>query len=1148
MLFNLKNKKVKYTLTSLSLVFILVSFGIFWPQAANAGAVELFTELLGHLLYEVAGLLGKILVAVIQMLIAIVQYNDFGQATAVQKGWVIIRDVCNMFFVAVLLMIAFGTIFKWETYRYNKLLGRFILMAFLINFSKFIALFLIDVSQVIMMTFVNAFSDIAAGNLISAFGLEEMFKFMESGGQDLEFSGVIGALLLAIILLTIAVVTVLVLTMVLLMRILVLWLLIVLSPLAYFLRTWPGSGEKASSMWWKEFGKNLINGPLIAFFLWLSLSIISTSGGDKLAQEELNYGDRKITTEQAIEYEEDTGMQDLGASVGGKFYTTISNISSSDRLLSFIISISLLMGSLLVAQKMSSAGGQAAGTVLGKVKTGLTKAAKLGAAGVTFGAGRTGLGLLARTKPVKRAAKGVGKWALGETMARTGFELRPSEWGKGIERGGERKLQEREDRMRAKSQKRREKGYHLAASLSNPEHAFYEYWRLSTPGKMLRHPLQFFGKGTKKMHDASLEQKAKLDKIKERDSEVYDDEKGEYKDVTKIQEEKMIEKEKEKVIKEKTEEVAQKREDLKPEKSWPELEKELKADGATENDLAEFKKDFQTVNEEWMRYASVGEVIKNEKGKKIGTQRITFDEKWEKMRTRLEKKGLTDEEIKEEEKKFNKEWNRNKAENMLNPHELNKEARKKFEDKNYSDGDLRKAYFNNKEEEIEKLKKEKNEIKDPDFIMEEDQKQREKKLQAINDELKKIDRDIKAKEEEGKKKNIKIDLSKEKNLKKDLEKRKEEIEKAPLSDKEKERKENKINEINEKIENKEFEKDFTDMTEIDRRELLRQREAQKKEYEKARKKEIDRMPAIDYSTRKNQRLAIQKEKNELTTDSWQEIASFIEDAKKKNNLTRVAAGYLKAAEYGNENEIQNYYGYDSDAKGLKQFVMGELVGEKGLGKNFREETEKAGLSWESYIDKFGHYVEGMKGKKGMGMSMEQALSIANDVSYTAERMNHWGAARAVGVQDGRQVWQKEKDRLTEVMAEVRKLDFENTMRRFNRLAFGSERIKDKWDFRGGGGRDFMMNDFALAFMMENWKKFPTLLERGRFGVNLAINLSKENNIDLLQELSTEIPAEERDRYLKVVDGIQNFAATGGESEFDDLERMHQRNLGGWENY
>jgi len=404
MLFNPKNKKVKYTLISLSLVFILVSFGIFWPQMASAGPKELFTELLGNLLYKIAELLGRLLVAVIQMMIAIIQYNDFGQATAVQKGWVIIRDVCNMFFIAVLLMIAFGTIFKWETYRYNKLLGRFILMAFLINFSKFIALFLIDVSQVIMMTFVNAFSDIAAGNLVAAFGLEDMFRMMKTGTGDVNFSGVVGALLLAIILLIIAILTIFTITIVLLMRILVLWLLIILSPLAYFLRTWPGSGEKASSMWWKEFGRNLVNGPIIAFFLWLSLSIISTQGADNVASTELGF--KKVNTEEqsgVIEYEENTALQEFGASTGGKFYTTISEISSSDRLLSFLISISLLLGSLMVAQKMASAGGQMAGTVLGKVKTGLTKAAKLGAAGVTGGA--IGMGLAAGRKKIFGAGK-----------------------------------------------------------------------------------------------------------------------------------------------------------------------------------------------------------------------------------------------------------------------------------------------------------------------------------------------------------------------------------------------------------------------------------------------------------------------------------------------------------------------------------------------------------------------------------------------------------------------------------------------------------------------------------------------------------------------------------------------------------------------
>jgi len=437
MLYGLKNKKLKYLFLVSAVAFILVSFGVFWPKVASAAfdVNNLFTEILGNFLYKTAELLAKILVAVIQILIGVSKYNDFGNATAVQRGWVIIRDVSNMFFIVVLLMIAFGTIFKWETYRYNRLLGRLILMAFLINFSKFITLFLIDFSQVIMLTFVNAFSDIAAGNLITAFGLQDMFSMIEYGASTTptDFSGVLGAMILANILLIIAVVTVAVLAVVLLLRILVLWMLIILSPLAYLLRTWPGGGERASSMWWSTFGKNLMNGPIIAFFLWLSLSIVATIGPDEtLAGKELNYtitSEQKSEQETIIEDPSQTGaIEDFGYTTGTKFYATISKISSSDRLLSYMITISLLLGSLMVAQRMSSVGGQLAGTALGKIKGGLTKAATLGAAALTGGA--LGVGLLTQRKRIARGAKFAGGRLKGFAERKIIHEQHKSRFGR----------------------------------------------------------------------------------------------------------------------------------------------------------------------------------------------------------------------------------------------------------------------------------------------------------------------------------------------------------------------------------------------------------------------------------------------------------------------------------------------------------------------------------------------------------------------------------------------------------------------------------------------------------------------------------------------------------------------------------------------
>ena len=66
-----------------------------------------------------------------------------------------------MFFVVVLLIIALATILNQEKYSYKTWLPKLILMAVLINFSKMICGLIIDVAQVVMMTFVNAFKDVS---------------------------------------------------------------------------------------------------------------------------------------------------------------------------------------------------------------------------------------------------------------------------------------------------------------------------------------------------------------------------------------------------------------------------------------------------------------------------------------------------------------------------------------------------------------------------------------------------------------------------------------------------------------------------------------------------------------------------------------------------------------------------------------------------------------------------------------------------------------------------------------------------------------------------------------------------------------------------------------------------------------------------
>lgn len=155
----------------------------------------LIVRFLGWVIEALVFFLGAVLLLEVKILITIAQYNGFLSSTAVTNGWVIVRDLCNMFFIVVLLVIAIATILKIEMYHYKKLLGRLIIMAVLINFSKLICGLVIDFSQVLMMTFVNGFSAAAGGNFIQALKLEEIMNVKPEPGVPVSDWAILGAFL-----------------------------------------------------------------------------------------------------------------------------------------------------------------------------------------------------------------------------------------------------------------------------------------------------------------------------------------------------------------------------------------------------------------------------------------------------------------------------------------------------------------------------------------------------------------------------------------------------------------------------------------------------------------------------------------------------------------------------------------------------------------------------------------------------------------------------------------------------------------------------------------------------------------------------------------------------------------------------------------
>lgn len=309
---------------------------------------------------------GTVLVMMINKTEVLFAYNNFLGANAVAVGWPVVRDLCNMFFVVILLMIAFSTILNISSYHYKSSLPKLLLIAVLINFSKTIMGLMIDFAQVIMLTFVGAFKPALASNLVSSFGLTDMLTITPTGSQFISQTAIMVSLMLAVAFLVVAVAVMLAYVAVLLYRIISIWIAVILSPLAFFLSAFP-AGKKYASEFWSTFIKQLTTGAILAFFMWLALTILAV-GSDTL-NSNFNMGENAPNKAQS-QYVTGSNYEDLGNRVyAGDPKEGGSKLTGWDKMFTFIVAIALL----LMALKYAGEAGGFAGKFAGKVSGSLSK-------------------------------------------------------------------------------------------------------------------------------------------------------------------------------------------------------------------------------------------------------------------------------------------------------------------------------------------------------------------------------------------------------------------------------------------------------------------------------------------------------------------------------------------------------------------------------------------------------------------------------------------------------------------------------------------------------------------------------------------------------------------------------------------------------
>lgn len=383
---NLKKLKTRYYwlfgVTLVAAIFLFIS-----PAAASFG--DWATDVVGDLIEVLIRGISAILILLVNVFMEVASYSNFIEAPAVKHGWVLVRDLCNMFFVIILLIIAFATILGQDKYSAKNMLPKLVLAAVLINFSKLICGLTIDFANVVMLTFVNAFSAIGAGNILNILGIEKITRLRDDG--DVTNATLVTSYIFGLLYVIIATVVVASMVAMLVIRVVMIWILTVLSPLAFFLQAVPGKGASYASQWWDEWTKNLLVGPILAFFLWLSFAALQ-SGTNPI--EVSDAGDKELAA----------NLSDLSG--------TATEAGQVGNLVQFVIAIGMLIGGMTIAQSVGGAAGGAIGSGMKALNKGK---ARVFGAGAAVGAGAMALG----KSGVKSVGRGVRRATLS-TISKTG--------------------------------------------------------------------------------------------------------------------------------------------------------------------------------------------------------------------------------------------------------------------------------------------------------------------------------------------------------------------------------------------------------------------------------------------------------------------------------------------------------------------------------------------------------------------------------------------------------------------------------------------------------------------------------------------------------------------------------------------------------
>ena len=233
----------------------------------------------------------------------------------VVEGWGIVRDICNLFFIFILLFVAFKVVLNLGGKGNPKsLIINIIIVGLLINFSLFATRVIIDASNILSRVFYNTevinlggqnktkgnFNEIRLSEaLVSKVNPQELITKAEriegipvksteydnntnrnvSDQLEISLGGFILVCILAGAVCAIGAYVFFKIAILFIVRVVMLWIAMILSPISFFSYTLP---ELASlpmvghKNWWRETVSLAFMAPIFCFFMYVIISFLET--------------------------------------------------------------------------------------------------------------------------------------------------------------------------------------------------------------------------------------------------------------------------------------------------------------------------------------------------------------------------------------------------------------------------------------------------------------------------------------------------------------------------------------------------------------------------------------------------------------------------------------------------------------------------------------------------------------------------------------------------------------------------------------------------------------------------------------------------------------------------------------------------------